>query len=477
MTNAFTSKRHPLARLAFMTILLLNLSLSAHAQATEGPTTALQSLQTLDDSQIAARPLSIRAYATHERTRVLFIETHALPIVDISVRFSAGSSRDGDLPGLANLTLKLLNQGVEGMDAKAITETFDQLGAQLTASVDKDEARLTLRTLSDGQTRKAAIDLFTRLIAQPAFAPAAVERAKASALNAIGLVQQNPTARLQQTLHAQVYGNHPYARPVEGNAQSLALIDAEKVRGFHQNAYTAANALLVIVGDISNDEATDLSIAISQALPQGPALAPVELAMDLTSPPGHTHLEAPYSQTLIMLAQPSVPANHPDYVALQVASLIFGGSNSSRLINELRHKRGLSYAASAFIPLWQAGGPWTISLQTAPDQQDATLALVKTLFAEWLRDGPTEEELVAVKRRLAGNLPLTSASNAQMVQQLLLMGAHDLPRNFDALVIHAQKLSRQDIKDAINRYTRADKWKVASLGPTVEQRPLSAVQP
>jgi zinc protease len=351
------------------------------------------------------------------------------------------------------------------------------LGAQLTASVDKDEARLTLRTLSDGETRKAAIDLFTRLIAQPAFAPAAVERAKASAFNAIGLVQQNPTARLQQTLHAQVYGNHPYARPVEGNAQSLALIDAGKVRGFHQNAYTAANALLVIVGDISNDDATDLSIAISQALPQGPALVPVELAMDLTSPPGHTHLEAPYSQTLIMLAQPSVPANHPDYVALQVASLIFGGSNSSRLINELRHKRGLSYAASAFIPLWQAGGPWTISLQTAPDQQDATLALVKTLFAEWLRDGPTEEELVAVKRRLAGNLPLTSASNAQMVQQLLLMGAHDLPRNFDALVIHAQKLSRQDIKDAINRYSRADKWKVASLGPTVEQRPLSAVQP
>ena len=95
----------------------------------------------------------------------------------------------------------------------------------------------------------------------------------------------------------------------------------------------------------------------------------------------------------------------------------------------------------------------------------------------WLRDGPTEQELVAVKRRLAGNLPLTSASNAQMVQQLLIMGAHDLPRNFDALVIQAQKLSRQDIKDAINRYSRADKWKVASLGPTVEQRPLPPVQP
>ena len=477
MTNAFTSTRHPWMPLAFITILLLSLCLSVPARATEGPATALQTLKNLDDNQIAARPLSIRAFATHEGTRVLFIETHALPIVDISVRFSAGSSRDDASPGLANLTLKLLNQGVEGMDAKAIAETFDQLGAQLTASVDKDEARLTLRTLSDGETRKAAIDLFTQLITQPAFAPDAVERAKASALNAIGLVQQNPTARLQQTLHAQVYGNHPYARPVEGNAQSLALIDAGKVRGFHQKAYTAANALLVIVGDISNDDVTELSIALGQALPQGPALAPLALSMDLTLPPDHIHLEAPSPQAFIMLAQPGVPANHPDYVALQVASLIFGGSSSNRLINELRHTRGLTYATSAFMPLWQAGGPWTISLQTAPDQQEATLALVKELFAQWLRDGPTEQELVAVKRRLAGNLPLTSASNAQMVQQLLIMGAHDLPRNFDALVIQAQKLSRQDIKDAINRYSRADKWKVASLGPTVEQRPLPPVQP
>ena len=477
MTNAFTSTRHPWVPLAFITILLLSLCLSTPARATEGPATALQTLQTLDDSQIAARPLSIRAFATHEGVRVLFIETHALPIVDISVRFSAGSSRDDASPGLANLTLKLLNQGVEGMDAKAIAETFDQLGAQLTASVDKDEARLTLRTLSDGETRKAAIDLFTRLIAQPTFAADAVERTKTSALNAIGLVQQNPTARLHEALHAQVYGNHPYALPVEGNTQSLALIDAEKVRGFHQKAYTAANALLVIVGDISGEDATELSIALSQALPQGPALAPLALSMDLTSPAGHTHLEAPTSQTFIMLAQPGLPANHPDYVALQVASLIFGGSSSSRLINELRHTRGLTYAASAFMPLWQAGGPWTISLHTAPDQQDATLALVKELFAQWLRDGPTEEELAAVKRRLAGNLPLTSASNAQMVQQLLIMGAHGLPRNFDALVIEAQKLSRQDIKDAINRYSRADKWKVASLGPTVEQRPLPPLQP
>ena len=118
--------------LVTLAALLLSLCLNAQAQATEGPATALQSLQTLDDSQIAARPLSIRAFATHEGTRVLFIETRALPIVDISVRFSAGSSRDDASPGLANLTLKLLNQGVAGMDAKAIAETFDQLGAQLT---------------------------------------------------------------------------------------------------------------------------------------------------------------------------------------------------------------------------------------------------------------------------------------------------------------------------------------------------------
>ena len=471
-----TTQRHAVP-LAFIATLLLSLCVNDPARANEKPTSGLQTLKTLDDSQIAARPLNIRAWSTHEGARVIFIETRALPIVDVSVRFSAGSGRDDALPGLASMTLKLLSQGADGLDATAIAQTLDQLGAQLTSAVDKDEARLNLRTLSDRDTRTAALAVLTRLVAKPTFATAAVERNRAAALNALKLQQHQPAARVQQALHAQLYGNHPYARATEGNAESLALIDAEKIRDFHQKAYTAANALLVIVGDLSGDEATNLSIALSQALPQGPALAPIAPAMDLTLPPTQTHVQASTSQTFIMLAQPGLPANHPDYVALQVANLIFGGSGSSRLNTELRHKRGLTYAAKAYMPLWLAGGPWTISVQTAPEQQEATIALVKDLFSEWLREGPTEQELAGVKRRLAGNLPLTSASNAQMVQQALIMGAHGLPRNFDALAMQAQTLTRHDITDAMNRYLRADHWTVASLGPVTEQRPLPPVQP
>lgn len=477
MTDQLNTTPRYLLPLMFISTLLLSLCMSGPTQAAEATPSGLQTLQTIDDSQVAARALNIRAWSTHEGTSVLFIETRELPIVDLSLRFSAGSSRDQELPGLANMTLKLLNQGVNGMDAKAIAETFDHLGAQLTLSLDKDEARLNLRTLSDSETRKSAVEMFTRLVTQPAFTTTSVDRARTSALNTLKLVQQNPAAATQHALYKQLYGSHPYASPSEGNAQSLTLIDAEKIRGFYQQAYTAANALLVIVGDISGEEATRLSIAISQALPQSSALAPVGLAIDRTRTASHNHSDAATSQSFIMLAQPGLPANHPDYVALQVGSLIFGGSSSSRLINELRHKRGLTYSAAAFMPLWQAGGPWTISLQTAPDQQEAAITLVKELFAEWLRDGPTNEELVAVKKRLAGNLPLTSASNAQMVQQLLIMGAHGLPRNFDALVTKAQQLTQQDITAAMRAHFRADQWQISSLGPTVEQRPLPPITP
>ncbi|NNA16515.1 insulinase family protein [Pseudomonas lundensis] len=471
-----TPKRSSFLRAA-RSVLVVSLSLNAAAHAVEPVSTGLKTLETLDDSHIANRPLKIHAWSTHEGTGVLFIETREIPVVDLSVRFSAGSSRDDEMPGRAALTLKLLHQGIEGKDAQTIADTFDQLGAQLTSSVDKDEVRVNLRTLSEPKTRSAAVELFTQLVSAPAFSPAATERIKATALNELTLARQNPALLTQQALHAQLYAGHPYASAQAGNEQSIAKLGAEHLRAFHQQAYSASNALLVMVGDLSLDDATTLSIALSQALPQGPKLAPIALSMGMATRPGHAHVEALSGQTHIMLAQPGIPANHPDYVALQVASLLFGGSGHNRLINELRHKRGLTYSAASFMPLWEAGGPWTISVQTDPDHQEATIRLVKTLFEQWLDEGPTEQELVDVKRRLAGNLPLTSASNAQMLQQLLLIGAHGLPRNFDALVMQAQQLTPAHIKAVINRYLKADQWVITSHGPTTTQRPLPVPAP
>ena len=460
-----------------LSALIVSLTLNAAAQALEPVSSSLKTLQRLDDSQIANRPLKIRAWRTHEGTGVLFIETREVPVVDISVRFSAGSSRDDDMPGRAAMTLKLLHQGIDGKDAQTLADTFDQLGAQLTSSVDKDEVRVSLRTLSDTHTRRAAVELFTQLVSKPAFTSAATERIKATALNELKLARQTHASATQQALHAQLYAGHPYASAQAGNEQSIAQIEVKHLRAFHQKAYSASNALLVIVGDISPDDATNLSIAVGQALPQGPKLAAVPLATGIATRPGHAHVEALSGQTHIMLAQPGVPANHPDYVALQVASLLFGGSGNNRLINQLRHKRGLTYSATSSMPLWEAGGPWTISLQTDPELQDATIKLVKEVFEQWSREGPTEQELADVKRRLAGNLPLTSASNAQMLEQLLIIGAHGLPRNFDALVMQAQQLTPQRIKAVINRYFKADQWAVTSLGPTTAQRPLPAPAP
>lgn len=477
MTNMPVAPTRTSQTVALITTLFTGICLTCSALALDAVPHGLQTLKSLDDRQIETRALQIQAWTTHEGAGVLFIETREIPVVDVSIRFAAGSSRDDDAPGLAAMTLKMLSQGAEGMEAQLIGETLDQLGAQLTSSLDKDEARLSLRTLSDNETRNAAVQLLTRLVSEPAFTPAAIDRAKASLLNELKITRHNRTALAQQDLHARLYAGHPYASAQQGNDQSLGLIDEGHVRAFHQKAYTAANALLVIVGDISLDDATTLSIALSQALPQGPALAPVAIPTAFAPPAGHTHLDSPASQTLILLAQPGVPAQHPDYVALQVANLIFGGASHNRLMNELRHKHGLTYGASSFMPAWHAGGPWTISLQTEPGLQDAAIERVKALFSQWLDEGPTEQELTAAKRQLAGNLPLTSASNAQMLQQLLIMGAHGLPRHFDALAMQAQSLTRQDIKEAINRQFKSDQWVITSHGPIAAQRPIPAVHP
>src|SRR5690606_15699501 len=147
--------------------------------------------------------------------------------------------------------------------------------------------------------------------------------------------------------------------------------------------------------------------------------------------PGPSHIEFPSNQTHLLLAQLGVERRNPDYPALYLGNQILGGGGfGSRLMEEVREKRGLSYGGySGFSPM-QARGPFMISLQTRADQSQATLELVRSVLSGFLADGPTQAELDNAKRELSGSFPLSTASNADIVGQLGAIGFYDLPLNW-----------------------------------------------
>ncbi len=175
-----------------------------------------------------------------------------------------------------------------------------------------------------------------------------------------------------------------------------------------------------------------------------------------------------------MLAQLGIERRDPDYAALYVGNQILGGGGfGTRLMEEVREKRGLTYGIySAFTPM-QVAGPFMINVQTRAELGEATLELVRQLVREFVASGPSEAELARAKRELAGSFPLSTASNADIVAQLGAIGFYDLPSTaLEDFMNQVQQLDVAQVRAAMARHLRDDAFVVVSAGPTVDQQPL-----
>ncbi|MGY3258345.1 M16 family metallopeptidase [Pseudomonas chlororaphis] len=434
----------------------------------------LQSLTELDGKAPSRRSLDIKTWSTAEGAKVLFVEAHELPMFDMRLTFAAGSSQDGDAPGLAMLTNAMLNEGVAGKDVGAIAEGFEGLGADFGNGAYKDMAIASLRSLSAPDKRAPALQLFADVVGKPTFPADSLARIKNQMLAGFEYQKQNPGKLASLELMKRLYGSHPYAHSSDGTAQSVPPISLAQLRAFHAKAYAAGNVVIALVGDLSRSDAEAIAAQISAALPKGPALAKIPQPSEPQASIGH--IEYPSSQTSLLLAQLGIDRDDPDYAALSLGNQILGGGGfGTRLMSEVREKRGLTYGVySGFSPM-QARGPFMINLQTRAEMSEGTLKLVQDVLADYLKTGPTQKELDDAKRELAGSFPLSTASNADIVGQLGAIGFYNLPLSYlEDFMQQSQSLTVEQVRDVLNKHLSADKIVIVTAGPTVPQKPLPA---
>ena len=432
----------------------------------------LESLQNLGDQPLARRMLDIQHWQTAEGARVLFVEARQLPMFDLRLTFAAGSSQDDGTPGLALLANAMLNEGIEGRDVTAIAEGFEGLGADFGNGSYRDMAVASLRSLSAADKREPALALFSQVVGQPTFPADSLRRIQNQLLAGFEFQKQNPGKLASIELYRELYGKHPYAHPSEGTPESVPQIDVEQLKAFHARAYAAGNAVIALVGDLSREEAEAIAAQVSATLPEGPALPPTPTPQAPAA--GLHHIDFPSNQTHLMLGQLGIPRGHPDYAALYLGNQILGGGGfGTRLMEEIREKRGLTYGIySGFSPM-RAEGPFMINLQTRAELADGTLQLVQQLVEEFIAQGPSEAELQRSKREIAGSFPLSTASNADIVGQLGSIGFYDLPLTYlEDFMAQVQALSVEDVKAAMSRHLEADGFVIVTAGPEVEQQPL-----
>ncbi|MCZ4320749.1 M16 family metallopeptidase [Pseudomonas anguilliseptica] len=451
--------------------LVINRSTSSPTPA-PAESTSIESLAALGDQPPSRRDLNIQTWQTAEGAKVLFVEARELPMFDLQLTFAAGSSHDDGTAGLAMLTNAMLNEGVPGKDVGAIAAGFENLGANFGNGAYRDMAIASLRSLSAADKREPALQLFNQVLGQPTFPEDALARIKNQLLAGFEYQKQNPGKLASLTLFERLYGTHPYAHPSDGTAESIPSISREQLQAFHAKAYTASNAIIALVGDLSRSDAEALANLVSAALPKGPALA--RIAQPEEPKPGLQHIEYPSNQTHLMIAQLGIDRRDPDYAALYLGNQVFGGGGfGTRLMTEVREKRGLTYGVYSGFSAMQARGPFMINLQTRAELSDGTLQLVKSMLADFIKDGPTSDELNNAKRELAGSFPLSTASNAAIVGQLGSMGFYDLPLSYlEDFMRDVEALSVEQVKAAMAKHLNPDALVIVTAGPSVAQKEL-----
>ena len=472
--------RYGVLGLIVLTLLIfLGLMVAMQSPSTSEPTApgataapALESLAALDGQAPARRALDIQTWTTAEGAKVLFVAAPQLPMFDLRLTFAAGSSQDGDVPGLAMLTNAMLNEGVAGKDVSAIAEGFEGLGAHFGNGAYRDMAVASLRSLSQRDLREPALALFSEVLGAPSFPADSLARIQNQLLAGFEYQKQNPGKLAGIALFEALYGSHPYAHSSDGNAQSIPAITLEQLRAFHAKAYTASNAVIAVVGDLSRSEAEAISAQVSAALPKGPALA--KAPQPAVPKAGRQHIEHPSKQTHLLLAQLGIDRREPDYAALYIGNQILGGGGfGTRLMEEVREKRGLTYGIYSGFSAMQARGPFMINLQTRAELSEGALTLVQEILRDYLANGPTQKELDDAKRELAGSFPLSTASNADIVGQLGAMGFYDLPLTYlEDFMAQIQALSAEQVKTAMAKHLSPEAMLIVSAGPTVAQQPL-----
>jgi len=424
----------------------------------------------LFSSSVFSAP-QIEQWQTSNGVKTLFVAAPELPMLDVAITFDAGSGRDAELTGLSQLTHSLLNAGTGDLDADAIAEIFEDLGARYGASVSLDRSSVSFRSLTDEELLTPALDTFIDVLTKPSFPAKDFARIKNQALIAIKDSSQRPGDMASRAFYKAIYKDHPYAHPSIGYKETIDAISVEDVKHFHQQYLVANNALIAIVGGIDKSKAKIIAekISINMTLGEKVVALPQPKMSDMVD---DIYIPFPSQQAHVYLGHLGIQRGHEDYFTLYTGNHILGGGGfTSRLVKEVRVERGLSYSVYSYFFPMQLPGTFTLGLQTKTDQaQQAAEVSLKTI-KDFLKDGPTEEELLLSKNNITSGFPLRIASNRDILGYLSLIGYYQLPLDYlETFTDKIASVTHEQIRAAFSKNLQANKLvKVIVGGPELSQ--------
>lgn len=366
-----------------------------------------------------ARATEIERVVSPGGIEAWLVREDAVPLVAMSFAFEeGGSSQDpADKAGLGTLTAGLLDEGAGDLDSTAFQQRLADGAIELRFSSSRDHLAGSIRVLSD--RRDAGFDLLRMALTEPRFDDAAIERVRGQMLANLRSRSSDPDYLGNLAWSRAAFPDHPYGRPTDGSFESVPKITADDIKRFHARTMARDNLKIVAVGDIDAKALGALLDKVFGGLPEKAELTPVpdvkihglgqRLLVDLDIP-----------QSLMILGGHGPKRHDPAFIPAFVANHVLGGGSfSSRLYEEIRERRGLTYGIYSYLHPLNHAAMFVVSTQTQNDRAGEALKLIEAEIAKMVDKGPTEAELRVAKDYLKGSFALRFDTSTKIARQLL----------------------------------------------------------
>ncbi|MGZ3536311.1 MAG: M16 family metallopeptidase [Thermodesulfobacteriota bacterium] len=389
---------------------------------------------------------------------LLVSEEHSLPFVTLQLLIDSGSRKDpSGEEGLASLTARGLLLGTSEHTVNQVNEELDFMGASLNSSSGKDYVTLSLRILKKDLDK--GFDLFVEVLTKPTFPEAEIHREVEKALAAIQSEEDQPEEVAEKAFLKALFLNSPYGHPVQGTQESVSRLTQEGIVRFYRSYYHPHSAILTVVGDITDAEIKTKLIPRLEKWPRG-EIPKLPFATTFEKGQKTVKIDRPITQANVIVGHAGVSRENPDFYALTVMNYILGGGGfASRLMEEIRNKRGLAYSVVSFFDPGKYPGSFQIVLQTKNVSAKEAISLSLQQMERIRKEFVSEKDLEAAKKYLIGSFPMrldTQGKLANFLSQVEYFGLGlNYPEKYPSLI---RSVTREDVLRVAKKYLDPKKY-------------------
>jgi zinc protease len=415
-----------------------------------------------------AEAMQIQTVKSPGGIQAWLVEDHSNPMMAMRFSFEGGSAQDpAGKDGVANFVSAMLDEGAGELDAAAFQERLEDLAVRLSFSDSQDAFYGNFETLT--VNRDAAVDLLAAALNKPVFDKDAAERIRQQILASLVYAAKDPDRVASDEWNALAFGDHPYGRRASGSEQTVSSITPEDLEAYRKKTFAKSNLRVVAVGDISAAELGTLLDKVFGSLPEKADLATVPKIAPATG--GKTKvIEMDVPQSVAVFGFGAMPRKDPDFLtAFVLNQLIGGGGFASRLMEEVREKRGLAYSVYSYLQPMRNASIFSGGVATRNDAVKTSIDLIRQELEKVAKDGPNEAEFANAKSYLTGSYALRFDTNVKIATQLLgLMEEGYGPDYVEKRNAMIEAITLDDAKRVAKRLLDTDNMIVTIVGKPEE---------